>query len=77
MRGPLSGCYDTPKYRRKAFYGDKRREVGQILRLLCEWKQIGIVEAEVCPDHIHMLVEIPPKLSEDRAGEPLTMMGKL
>ena len=125
----------APKYRRKAFYGDKRREVGQILRLLCEWKQIGIVEAEVCPDHVHMLVEIPPKiavssfvgylkgksslmlyekfpdlkfkyrnrefwcrgyyvdtagknatkikdyisrqLSEDRAGEQLTMMGKL
>ena len=36
---------------------------GKLLRELCEWKEIKIIEAEVCPDHIHMLVEIPPKLS--------------
>ena len=53
----------SPKYRRKIFYGEKRKEIGQILRELCEWKQINIVQAEVCPDHIHMLVEIPPKMS--------------
>ena len=53
----------APKYRRKVFYGEKRREIGAILRSLCEWKDVKIVEAEVCPDHIHMLVEIPPKLS--------------
>ena len=53
----------APKYRRKVFYGEKRREIGAILRSLCEWKEVKIVEAEVCPDHIHMLVEIPPKLS--------------
>ncbi len=53
----------APKYRRKAFYGEKRREIGAILRKLCEWKGINIIEAEVCPDHIHMLVEIPPKYS--------------
>ena len=53
----------APKYRRKVFYGQKRREIGAILRSLCEWKQVKIVEAEVCPDHVHMLVEIPPKLS--------------
>ena len=53
----------APKYRRKAFYGEKRREIGAILRKLCEWKGINIIEAEVCPDHIHMLVEIPPKIS--------------
>lgn len=53
----------APKYRRRVFYGSKRREIGAILRELCEWKQVKIVEAEVCPDHIHMLVEIPPKLS--------------
>ena len=53
----------APKYRRKVFYGSKRLEIGQILRQLCEWKGVTIIEAEVCPDHIHMLVEIPPKYS--------------
>jgi len=53
----------APKYRRKVFYGEKRRVIGEILRKLCEWKGVTIVEAESCPDHIHMLVEIPPKMS--------------
>lgn len=53
----------APKYRRKVFYGQKRREVGEILRTLCNWKKVKIIEAEVCPDHIHMLVGIPPKYS--------------
>ena len=53
----------TPKFRRKVFYGEKRAEIGAILRKLCEWKQVNILEAEVCPDHVHMLVEIPPKVS--------------
>lgn len=53
----------APKYRRKVFYNEKRMEIGQILRQLCEWKGITIIEAEVCPDHIHMLLEIPPKYS--------------
>ena len=53
----------APKYRRKVFFNDKRLEIGKILRKLCEFKQVNIVEAEVCPDHIHMLVEIPPKMS--------------
>lgn len=53
----------APKYRRKVFYGEKRLEIGAILRSMCEWKEVNIVEAEVCPDHVHMLVEIPPKLS--------------
>ena len=53
----------APKYMRKAFYGEKRREIGAILRQLCEWKNVEIVEAEVCPDHVHMLVKIPPKMS--------------
>ena len=53
----------APKYRRKVFYESKRLEIGAILRQLCEWKGITIIEAEVCPDHIHMLVEIPPKYS--------------
>ncbi len=51
----------APKYRRQVFYGEKRMEIGKILRMLCEWKKIKIVEAEVCKDHVHMLVEIPPK----------------
>lgn len=53
----------APKYRRKVFYGQKRLEIGEILRDLCRWKEVTILEAEVCPDHIHMLVEIPPKIS--------------
>lgn len=53
----------APKYRRKVFFGQKRKEIGAILRSLCEWKQVEIIEAEVCHDHIHMLVKIPPKLS--------------
>ncbi len=53
----------APKYRRKVFYSNKRLEIGIILRKLCEWKGVAILEAEVCPDHIHMLVEIPPKMS--------------
>ena len=53
----------APKYRRKVFYGEKRREIGGILRTLCMWKKVKIVEAEVCVDHVHMLLEIPPKVS--------------
>ena len=51
------------KYRRKVFYGEKRLEIGAILRELCNWKGVKIINAEVCPDHVHMLVEIPPKMS--------------
>ena len=53
----------APKYRRKVFYHEKRVEVGKILRQLCEWKGVRLLEGEVCPDHVHMLVEIPPKMS--------------
>ena len=53
----------APKYRRKVFYGEKRLEIGAILRELCEWKGVKIITAEVCPDHVHMLVEIPPKMT--------------
>ena len=53
----------APKYRRKVFYGEKRAEVGAIMRQLCEWKGVRIVQAEVCPDHVHMLIEIPPKVA--------------
>ena len=53
----------APKYRRKVFYREKRYEIGQMLRKLCKWKGVNVLEAEACPDHIHMLVEIPPKIS--------------
>ena len=53
----------APKYRRKVFYGEKKREIGEFLRKLCEWKGVEIIEAEACPDHIHMCVLIPPKMS--------------
>ena len=53
----------APKYRRKVFYGEKREAIGKILRQLCEWKGVEIHEAEICPDHVHMLVSIPPKVA--------------
>ena len=53
----------APKYRRKVFFGEKKVEIGRILRQLCEWKGIKIIEAEICPDHVHMLLEIPPKIA--------------
>ena len=53
----------APKYRRKVFYESKRLEVGKMMRDLCKWKGVKIIEAEVCPDHVHMLLEIPPKFS--------------
>ena len=53
----------APKYRRKVFYAEKRYEIREILRQLCQWKGVEIIEGEVCPDHIHMLVSIPHKMS--------------
>lgn len=53
----------APKYRRKEVYGKIKSDIGQILRKLCEQKSVEIIEAEACPDHIHMLVSIPPSLS--------------
>lgn len=53
----------APKYRRKVFYGGKRNEIVKILKELCKWKGVSIVEGEASPDHIHILVEIPPKIS--------------
>ena len=59
----------APKYRWRVFYDSKRLEIGKILRKLCNWKGLTIIEAEVCPDHIHMLVEIPPKYSASEIME--------
>ena len=53
----------APKYRRMAIYGQIRKDIGQILRKLCEQKGVEIIEAQACPDHIHMLLSIPPKYS--------------
>ena len=53
----------APKYRRLVIYGRLKIEIGKILRELCTRKGVEIVEAECCPDYIHMLVSIPPKLS--------------
>lgn len=53
----------APKYRRMQICGQIRKDIGVILRRLCEQKGVEIIEAELCPDHIHMLVSIPPKYS--------------
>ena len=53
----------APKYRRKIIYGELKQDIANILGMLCKRKEVHIVEAEVCPDHIHMPVEIPPKMS--------------
>ena len=53
----------APKYRRKVFFGQKLFEIGGIIRELCRWKGVELLSAEACPDHIHILVAIPPKMS--------------
>jgi putative transposase len=53
----------APKYRRKLIYGKLRKDIGEIFRKLCKQKKVEIIEAEACPDHIHMLVSIPPYIS--------------
>ena len=53
----------APKYRRKVIYKELRADIGQIIRKLCEEKKVEILEAQTCPDHIHMLVSIPRYLS--------------
>ena len=53
----------APKFRRKEIYGTLKREIGMILRELCRRKEVEVINAEACPDHIHMLVSIPPKIS--------------
>ena len=53
----------APKFRRKVIYGELKRDIGAILRKLCKEMKVEIIEAEACPDHIHMLVSIPPYMS--------------
>ena len=56
----------APKYRRRVIYKEIKSDIGKILRKLCEQKHVEIIEAEMCPDHVHMLVSIPPHLSVSR-----------
>ena len=53
----------APKYRRMVIYGQIKADIGKILRKLCEQKGVEIIEAELCPDHVHMLVSIPQSMS--------------
>ena len=53
----------APKYRRQIIYGKIKMDIGQMLRKLCEYKGVEIIEAEACKDHIHMLISVPPKNS--------------
>ena len=53
----------APKYRRKVIYGKIKADIGKMIRKLCNEKKVELIEAEACPDHIHMLVSIPPYIS--------------
>ena len=53
----------SPKFRRNVIYQKIKADIGVILRKLCQMKKVEIIEAEACPDHIHMLVSIPPNIS--------------
>ena len=61
MSAKISDIVFAPKYRRLAIYREKKVDIGKILRQLCQQKGIEIIEAELCPDHIHMLISIPSK----------------
>ena len=52
----------APKYRRKVIFEEKRQKIRDILRTLCQWKGVEIIEGEICLDHVHLLVSIPPKM---------------
>ena len=51
----------APKYRRKVFYNEKKEAIREIIRTLCQWKGVEIIEGEVCPDHIHLLLDCKPQ----------------
>ena len=53
----------APKYRRKIFFEEKRLAIRDIIRTLCAWKGVEIIEGEICPDHVHLMLSIPPKIS--------------
>ena len=66
-----------PKYRRKIVYGRLRKEIGWVLRKLCEYKGIRIIEANACIDHIHMCLSIPPKYSVSQTMGYLRVKGTM
>ena len=53
----------APKYRRKVFFEEKRLAIRDIIRTLCDWKGVEIIEREICPNHVHLMLSIPPKYS--------------
>ena len=53
----------TPKYKRKIIYNSLRKDIGEYLSKLCKYKGVKLIEGHLMPDHVHMLVSIPPKLS--------------
>ena len=53
----------TPKYRRKAIYGELRKDIREYIRTLCKYKGVEIIEGHMMPDHVHLLLSIPPKMS--------------
>ena len=53
----------APKYRRQVFFKEKREDIRDIFKTLCAWKTVEIIEGEICPDHVHLLLAIPPKIS--------------
>ena len=53
----------APKFRRKVMYSQLRQDIGKIIRMLCNRKEIEIIEAELCVDHVHMLIKVLPKMS--------------
>lgn len=53
----------SPKYRRKVFYNEKRAAIREIIKTRCDWKGVEIIEGEICADHVHLLLAIPPKIS--------------
>ena len=63
MRGSAWYFFVAPKFRRKVAYGELKRDIANILSMLCKRKGVEIIEAEICPDHVHMLVRIPPSMS--------------
>ena len=53
----------APKYRRQVFFNEKREDMRDIIKTLCDWKGVEIIEGEICPDHVHLLLAIPPKMA--------------
>ena len=53
----------VPKYRKKVFFNEKKEAIREIVRILCQWKCVEIIEEEICPYHIYLLLSIPPKMS--------------